>query len=205
MIDRAWDDKWSFNATYTLSCSKGNAEGPVNSDTDFADAGRTEAFDNPWVNYGALRLPAERSSSSVQAARRVRARRALGVRRARWACSPAARSARSATCNPFDDTCFYSFFIFNETTGADASCTSAARKADTPWLYDLGANVTYRHSFAVADLQREARGLQPAQPAARDRGRRVSELGSGRRCRLTASARGYQAPRYAQLTLKLDF
>ncbi len=25
----------------------------MNSDTDFADAGRTEAFDDPWVNYGA--------------------------------------------------------------------------------------------------------------------------------------------------------
>ena len=36
MIDRAWDDRWSLNATYTLSFSKGNAEGPVNSDTDFA-------------------------------------------------------------------------------------------------------------------------------------------------------------------------
>ena len=52
MIDRAWDDKWSLNATYTLSYSKGNAEGPVNSDTNFADTGRTEAFDDPWVNYG---------------------------------------------------------------------------------------------------------------------------------------------------------
>ena len=51
-IDRAWDDHWSFNASYTLSYSKGNAEGPVNSDTDFSDTGRTENFHDPWVNYG---------------------------------------------------------------------------------------------------------------------------------------------------------
>ena len=38
MIDRAWDDKWSMNASYTLSYSKGNAEGPVNSDFNFADS-----------------------------------------------------------------------------------------------------------------------------------------------------------------------
>src|SRR3546814_8200242 len=56
-IDRAWDDKWAFNASYVWSKSEGNAEGPVNSDTEFADAGRTENFDDPWVNlrgYGYL-------------------------------------------------------------------------------------------------------------------------------------------------------
>jgi len=56
-VDRAWDDKWAFNASYVLSFSKGNAEGPVNSDTDFSDTGRTEHFDDPWVNlknYGYL-------------------------------------------------------------------------------------------------------------------------------------------------------
>ena len=78
MIDRAWDDSWSFNATYTLSFSKGNAEGPVNSDTNFGDAGRTEDFDDPWVNFGGVRLPAERSPAPDQAARRLRARRAAG-------------------------------------------------------------------------------------------------------------------------------
>jgi len=44
-VDRAWDEKWEFNASYTLAWNKGNAEGPVNSDTDFADAGRTESGD----------------------------------------------------------------------------------------------------------------------------------------------------------------
>src|SRR5690606_23749925 len=49
-IDRAWDSKWSFNASYTLAWSKGNAEGPVNTDTNFGGAGRTENFDHPYVN-----------------------------------------------------------------------------------------------------------------------------------------------------------
>ncbi len=31
---------------------QGQRRRAVNSDTDFADAGRTEAFDNPWVNFG---------------------------------------------------------------------------------------------------------------------------------------------------------
>ncbi len=50
-IDRAWDEKWAFNASYTLSWSEGNAEGPVNTDTNFGDTGRTENFDDPFVNY----------------------------------------------------------------------------------------------------------------------------------------------------------
>ena len=56
-VDRAWDDKWALNVSYVLSWNKGNAEGPVNSDTDFSDTGRTEHFDDPWVNlqnYGYL-------------------------------------------------------------------------------------------------------------------------------------------------------
>ena len=49
-MDRSWDDRWDFNGTYTLAFSRGNAEGPVDSDTNFDDSGRTENFDNPWVN-----------------------------------------------------------------------------------------------------------------------------------------------------------
>ena len=52
VVDRAWDGKWSLNAAYTLAYNEGNAEGPVNTDTDFGDTGRTENFDDPWVNYG---------------------------------------------------------------------------------------------------------------------------------------------------------
>ena len=70
-VDRAWDGKWSMNAAYTLAFNKGNAEGPVNTDTDFGDTGRTENFDDPWVNYGGYRLPAERSPAPVQVARLV--------------------------------------------------------------------------------------------------------------------------------------
>ncbi|HET6436268.1 MAG TPA: TonB-dependent receptor, partial [Xanthomonadaceae bacterium] len=46
-LDRAWDGKWAFNGSYTLSWNEGNAEGPVNTDTNFGDTGRTENFDDP--------------------------------------------------------------------------------------------------------------------------------------------------------------
>ena len=55
-LDRAWDEKWSFNASYILSWSEGNFEGPVNSDTGLPWTGFTQHYDNPANNerYGSL-------------------------------------------------------------------------------------------------------------------------------------------------------
>lgn len=55
-VDRAWDDKWAFNASYIWSKSEGNIEGPVNSDTGYADTNLVQYFDHPAVNerYGVL-------------------------------------------------------------------------------------------------------------------------------------------------------
>ncbi|KQN97398.1 MULTISPECIES: TonB-dependent receptor [Stenotrophomonas] len=55
-IDRAWDDKWAFNASYLWSKSSGNHEGPVNSDTNYADTGMVQHWDHPANNqrYGDL-------------------------------------------------------------------------------------------------------------------------------------------------------
>ena len=55
-IDRAWDDKWAFNASYLWSKSEGNIEGPVNSDLGYADTNLVQFYDHPAVNerYGVL-------------------------------------------------------------------------------------------------------------------------------------------------------
>ncbi|MGY0611561.1 TonB-dependent receptor [Luteimonas sp. A501] len=53
-LDRAWDDKWAFNASYLWSKSDGNMEGPVNSDTGYNDTNLVQYYDHPAVNerYG---------------------------------------------------------------------------------------------------------------------------------------------------------
>jgi outer membrane receptor for ferrienterochelin and colicin len=55
-LDRAWDDKWAFNASYIWSKSEGNIEGPVNSDLGYADTNLVQFYDHPAVNerYGVL-------------------------------------------------------------------------------------------------------------------------------------------------------
>jgi outer membrane receptor protein involved in Fe transport len=55
-VDRAWDDKWAFNASYLWSKSTGNFEGLVNSDLGYGDTGMVQYYDHPAVNerYGDL-------------------------------------------------------------------------------------------------------------------------------------------------------
>ena len=202
MVDRAWDNHWSFNAVYTLSWTKGNAEGPVNSDTDFGDAGRTEAFDDPWVNYGAYGyLPNDRRHQL-----KVRGSYALNEH---WEFGGAltVQSGRPISklgeCNPYDETCYWSFFIYNEATDSYELHPRGAG-GTTPWLYDLAANVTYRHSFSTADLSVK---LAVYNLLNQQRMTEVDEfLGSVPNGNEDYGiGTGYQAPRYGLLTLKLDF
>ena len=171
MIDRAWDNRWSFNATYTLSFSKGNAEGPINSDTDFGDTGRTEAFDNPWVNFGGVGyLPNDRRH-----ALKLRGAYALGDS---WefGTSLAVLSGRPISAlgsnNPFDGTNFFSFFIFNAGHRRVRAAQARQRRPNAVAVRsrrerDVQARVLVREPAS------QAAGVQPAEPAARDGSRRV--------------------------------
>ena len=52
-LEKAWDDVWSFNGTYTWAHSHGNAEGYVKSDNGQDDAGLTTDWDFPYLMDGA--------------------------------------------------------------------------------------------------------------------------------------------------------
>jgi len=218
VLDRAWDKVWSLNASYTLSYSRGNAEGPVNSDTNFADAGRTEAFDNPWVNFGGYGdLPNDR-------------RHQLKVRGA-YAISPSwelgatlnVASGRPINAfgvgNPFDGTNFHSYFICVENcSGLDPDTgdewlpsqrtyVESPRGAGgrTPWTYDVGASLTYARSFSAADLQvklavynllNQERATEASEFLETD----IGFINDG-----WGEAVDYQSPRYAFLSLSLEF
>lgn len=51
-VDRAWDKKWDFHASYVLSYNKGNTEGYVKSDIGQDDAGISQDFDYPGLMVG---------------------------------------------------------------------------------------------------------------------------------------------------------
>ncbi|KAG1458919.1 hypothetical protein G6F57_014606 [Rhizopus arrhizus] len=165
-VDRAWDGKWGFNASYTLAYGRGNAEGPVNSDTDFADAGRTENFDNPWVNYGGYGYLANdrrhqfKFRGSYALTENLSVAATLGVQSG----SPITRFGAG---NPFDATDFHSYYV----------CVSNCQ-ATVP------SERVFVHSPRGADPDRpapEAGGVQRAQPAARgDRGPGLRTAGQHR-------------------------
>ncbi|HWK41099.1 MAG TPA: TonB-dependent receptor [Croceibacterium sp.] len=56
MVRRPWDGKWSFEANYTWSKSRGNSEGFVQSDFQQDDSGITQDFDQPGFIEGAYGL-----------------------------------------------------------------------------------------------------------------------------------------------------
>lgn len=219
MIDRAWDRKWAFNASYTLSYSEGNAEGPVNSDTDFADSGRTEAFDNPFVEVGGYGyLPNDHRHQF-----KFRGSYALGEN---WTLGATlnAQSGRPISeygaGNPFDSTEFLSHYICAERCGIDPATGDPylpsqriyrlAKRGSfdrTPWTFDLGASISYattigrsnlRAKLAFYNLLDQQRVIEVDETLEEQDGIGTLRPEFGR-------GTAYQSPFYSQLTISLDF
>ena len=211
VIDRAWDDKWAFNASYTLAYSRGNAEGPVNSDTDFADTGRTENFDDPFVNLGGYGdLPNDRRHQF-----KFRGAYALSEN---WQVGATlnAQSGRPINAfgvsSPFYDDVYHTYYICVQNCDSDVLSERVfeyrprGSGGRLPWTFDLGANLTWQRSFGEMDLR-----VKFAVYNILDM-QRVTEVDDELQTRLSNQlnpeyGRGtsYQSPRYGQLTVSLDF
>lgn len=220
VLDRAWDDKWALNASYTLAYSKGNAEGPVTSDFNFADSGRTEAFDNPWVNLnGYGYLPNDRRHQI-----KLRGTYAFNEN---WQIGATlnAQSGRPISAmgvtNPFDGTSYHSFYTCVAQCGFIPGelddegnpvpyppsqrihvLTPRGSYGRTPWTFDLGASLTYLKSFGTANLEVK---LAVYNLLNHQHTIEVEEDGYLVEDSTFLRAEGFQIPRYGQLTVSLDF
>ena len=208
MLDRAWDDKWALNASYTLSYAEGNAEGPVTSDFNFADSGRTEAFDDPYVNFGGDGyLPSDRRHQ-------IKLRGAYALTpNWQFGATLAAASGRPKSAlglgNPIDGQAFHSFFVCTSPCGAPGSrvyeLNPRGSEGRTPWTYDMGLNVTFNYGFSAADLSIKLAVYNVFnQETVIETDERL-ETAVGARNPQYGIGTGYQNPRYATLTMKLDF
>jgi hypothetical protein len=158
VLDRAWDDKWAMNLSYTLAYGRGNAEGPVNTDTGFDDTGRTEAFDNPFVNlngYGAL--PNDRRHQ-------IKFRGTYAINE-NWQLG-ATLNAQSGqpingfgVGNPFDATDFFSFYICVQNCESENASERVYELSPRgsygrlPWTFDLGASISYLRNIGSSKLR----------------------------------------------------
>jgi len=210
VLDRAWDEKWSLNASYTLSFSEGNAEGPVNSDFNFGDSGRTESFDDPWVQVGGDGyLPNDHRHS-------LKLRGSYGIgENWRIGTSISAISGRPISAqgvgNPFDGHSFHSFYVCTANCAAPVGqrvyeFNPRGSEGRTPWIYDVGANITWQRSLGFADAQVKLTiyNLLDRQDAREAEDRYQRTIGGGQHNEF-GLATTYQSPRYAQLMFKLDF
>lgn len=209
-LDRAWDGQWAMNASYTLAYGKGNAEGPVNSDTDFADTGRTENFDDPWVNlngYGYLAND-RRHQLKLRGSYAITDNWLVGA-------TLDARSGGPITGfgvgNPYDGTNYHSYYICVENCTSDVPSErlyELSRRGGygrMPWTYELGASVTWLKSFGEADLK-----VKFAVYNLTNQQKKISvdqdlEDDIGHRNETFLWPTSFQAPRYAQLVVSLNF
>ena len=218
-FDRAWDEKWAFNAAYTLSWSKGNAEGPVNSDTNFSDTGRTENFDNPWVNYRGYGFLANDHRHQLK----LRGTYAFNDH---WRVGATldARSGGPVTAfgvgNPFDETVYHSYYICETNctrpeiapdgstwSYGDAVYSHSRRGAwgKMPFSYELGASVSYLQPVGPGNLQVKFSVFNLLNQQRKVRVDQELEPSLGERNDYFNVGYGFQSPRYAQLTVALDF
>jgi outer membrane receptor protein involved in Fe transport len=211
-LDRAWDNKWAFNASYVLSWNRGNAEGPVNSDTNFDDTGRTENFDNPWVNFGGDGyLPNDRRHQL-----KLRGTYAITPN---WQVAGDANIASGGPItgfgvgDPYDSVAYHSYYICVANCDSDNSAdrvyesSPRGKYGRMPWTYTLGASITYlrqladigqlRVKFAVYNLLNEQRTIQVDQ----DLQTTISNSTSS----TFEQPLRFQSPRFAQLTVSVDF
>ena len=210
VMDRAWDDRWQFNGSYTLSFSKGNAEGPVDSDTNFADTGRTENFDDPWVNLGSYGyLPNDRRHQ-------LKLRGAFAITPS-WQIGTTLDVASGRPINafgvgnPVDDTNYHSFFVCVANCTADNPSErqyhlnkrgSAGR---TPWTYNMGLSLTYNHDFAIAKLQAKLAIYNVFNQQRLVDLDETLEDDIGHRNDFYRVGDGFQSPRFGLLTLNVKF
>jgi len=209
-LDRAWDGLWSLNASYTLAYGRGNAEGPVNSDTDFADTGRTENFDDPWVNYNGYGYLANdrRHQFKLRGAYAITDNWLLGA-------TLDARSGGPITGfgvgNPYDATAYHSYYVCVEncdsTFSGERVYAHSARGAygRLPWSYELGASVTWLKSFNETNLKVKFAVYNLTNQQKRMSVNQEYEGAIGSPNDLFLYPESFQAPRYAQLVVSLDY
>ncbi len=212
-LDRAWDEQWSMNASYTMSWNRGNAEGPVNSDTDFDDTGRTENFDDPWVNLGGDGyLPNDRRHQF-----KLRGTYALTPH---WQLAADVNAASGGPItgfgvgNPYDGTNYHSYFICVQNCDASTSEDRVYERSPRgkygrlPWTFTLNAGISYvlpfadnsgefRVKLAVYNLLNQ----QHTTAVDQDLQTTISNSTSD----TFRQPLGFQSPRFTQLTMAVTF
>lgn len=217
-IDRAWDDKWAFNASYLWSKSEGNHEGPVNSDANYGDTGMVQHWDHPANNerYGDL-FNDHRHQVKLRGSYKLNEMWTFGG--TLTAISGGPISAFGVTW-PDENFAVASYTSTGSGGGTGWLCVSncSGNWADReyewsprgafgrmPWVYNMGASVTW--TLPVDNIDLKARfsiyNLLNRQEVVAVSPRYEANPGVVRSTFGTGTA--WQSPRYAQLVVTWNF
>ena len=217
-IDRAWDDKWAFNASYIWSKSDGNHEGPVNSDTNYGDTGMVQHWDHPANNerYGAL-FNDRRHQIKLRASYKFNEMWSIGGTLSAMSGGPI--TAFGVTW-PDEDRAVASYTNTGSGGGTGWLCVAncagpwqnreyqySERGAfgDLPWTYNLGATITWTLPVEHIDLKARLSvyNLLNDQEVTNIAARYEGQPGVMRDTFGTAT--NWQSPRYTQLVVTWNF
>ncbi|GGK07743.1 TonB-dependent receptor [Luteimonas terricola] len=217
-IDRAWDEKWAFNASYIWSKSDGNHEGPVNSDTNYGDTGMVQYWDHPSNNqdYGPL-------FNDHRHQVKLRGSYAFNEQ---WSVGGMMTAMSGAPINQFgvtwpNDTTGGASFVTEGSGGGTfwhcvQNCSGGLAErvyeyagrgsgGRLPWTYNLAANVTWTLPVDGIDLKARLSVFNLLNDQEVINVRQRYELGPGVSRGLHGTGTRWQSPRYAQLVVTWNF
>lgn len=215
-LDRAWDGKWALNASYLWSKSEGNIEGPVNSDTGYNDTNLVQYYDHPAVNerYGVLfndfrhqiklrgsyQLNEMWSFGATASARSGGPITAFGVR---WPNDN--RSAGGPGEFSGGGSGWLCVSGCSDWTTRELVYSERGAFGRMPWVYNLGANVTWTLPVEGVDLKARLSvyNLLNKQTVINVHSRYESTPGN--RMPYFGEGTVWQSPRYMQLVVTWNF
>ncbi len=199
-LERAWDDKWMVNFTYTWSKNKGNAEGYVKSDNGQDDAVLTTDWDYPYLMDGAYGyLPSDRTHNiKVFAAYAITEDLNLGLNMN--AVSGRPWTALGAGYTPDPDA-----YAYGDTYWVGDKQFPRGSMGRTPWTFNVDLNLTYNADVYGSNLRFAVDVFNIFDAAGIQRYREEAEVAVGDDNATFGLPGSYQSPRKIQLTVAYDF
>ncbi len=215
-LDRAWDDKWAFNASYLWSKSEGNVEGPVNSDTGYNDTNLVQYYDHPAVNerYGVL-FNDHRHQIKLRGSYKLNEQWLFGATFSAVSGGPITaygvrwpndnRSAGGPSEYSGGGSGWLCVSGCSDYTTRELVYSPLGAYGRMPWLKDLSANVTWtipvtagelKARFSIYNLLNSQTVVNVHSRYESTPGNKMPHFGEGK---------GWQSPRYMQLVVSYSF
>ena len=199
-LERAWDEKWMVNMTYTWSKSYGNAEGYVKSDNGQDDAGLTTDWDYPYLMDGANgNLPSDRRHNlKIFGAYSITEDLRVGVNMNAVSGRPWTALGNGYTPDP-------DAYQYGSTYWVGDKQFSRGSMGRTPWTFNVDLNMTYTADIADSKLRSAVDIFNLFDASGINRYNENAEVVVGTSSPTFGLPTSYQSSRRIQLSMSYDF